>query len=224
MMGNKGDQKMSDLDKRYEAIRAERDKLEPKRKELKERIEAIKAERIACAENGETEKYRSLSNELHQVEDDLFVTERRLAKLQAAPFSVEEILAAWSQYNERYADEIEAKMKQFAKVKADLLDAYIAMLDTQEKALSVRKHLFDYMGSEDQQKGINTMLPIKKSIPCRDTMNSGRIGLISMTGLRIGDPDFVYFASAHAIKHNIDCLQMYKDEALSRAVSIIELD
>lgn len=221
---NRNDQmaKIAELDKRYEAVKAERIELEARQEKLKEKIGELESKRLACAESGRTDEYRALMDELRKTEDELFVADKRLEKLRRAPIEKDEILDAWKQYDECFSEEISAQIRQYAKLKEELLAVYGEMLDAQEKALSVRKHLYEFLGADDRDQTINEMLPIRKTIPCRTERDSNHAGLVLLPGIRIQDPDFVFYASDCAAQIGYNGSSFLPDNPLLRAVMIIE--
>ena len=199
MIGKNENKSLNELEERYAAYQKEQTDLHERLDQLSKQISEMNDERIRSAEDGETEKYRALADEVRKLEDEKFVAEKRLAKLQSTPpFSLDEIRAAWKKYHDKYSGDFSTKLDKFKKAKDDFLALYGEMLETQDESSKIRNKLISYMGASYKDKPADFLLPMIR-IPFYYHQANGVS--LHMGGLRCADADFLFFYHDYLLSH-----------------------
>lgn len=191
---------IEEIDRLAELRRGEIAEMAARAEELPAKIAVADEKVSAAAEAGDRGAFEIASRELDTLKREQEFIRIRLNKLRtSAAVDPDRITAAWNEYRTRYDVRMEKAIAEFEKARRKMLDAYSAMVELQTESSTIRKRFGAYDGTV--ATSLTARFPAKMIPLSNVSMQS--VGLLSMGGTILKDPDAVYYLSDY-VKNSAD--------------------
>lgn len=117
--------------------------------EMKKQLEQITADKLAAADRGDLDEYKSLEAKWRELDAELFVLTRSMNALDR-PVPVEEIEKAWHEYAKSYSAKARKNYSDYLKACRVLAKIYKDMIVDQTRALATRSEAAEMAGEAPQ--------------------------------------------------------------------------
>ena len=171
--------KIDKLEKMHEAYMNERKSLEAKIHGLEARIEECRAAAETAAAAGDVDAYKAAKSEIADLEGTLFVYRK---KYVTSPITPEMAMAAWVEYSNGYAPEMQKKVAAYEKSRSAACDDFEDAVVCQNNALLTRERLAKVSGVATEEFSLPVAIEDKSAeVP---------------QNIRMRGPEFAYFAGS----------------------------
>ena len=215
---------IEELDRQAAAVIAKKNELTGKEAELVKQVEELKATAQAQAEGGQLDSFKTTDKARQDAEAELYVTRAQLAKLaKNNPVTAEDAATAWGEYAGKYNKNLAKMLSDYETRRAELLNAYKAMLDAQAEACAVRERLAGYIGIKPAEINLYDS-PAERAfpcatIPCRSGIDKN--GLASTMGIGLKDPDAVFYFCHYAINNKLTGIDTANSKEAARINAVL---
>lgn len=190
------------IEKFDEMIRKSKEALDAVNAEIKallQRDSEIDAEIAAAAEAGDVALYKANKAAKDDVAISLHVKRTRADKL-SKPVTKEDAFAAWDNYVGGHNKKLKKALADFAAERDKFNAMYAALVDLQNEACVAREHLAAAVDVDPDSFKMDT-------IPCASGLET--LGLLSLGGSNIKDPDANYYLACYSRKTGRNLLALY---------------
>ena len=132
--------KIEDLEKLSKENQLKKQSISEEINNLMQRESELIAAANEAAAAGEVETYEAKVKEKERVSTAIFVKRTQLAKLEK-PFTVSEVLDAWTDYTERYNKNFKKKWAEYSRALQDLRAVYLDLSKKQNELLLMRQRV-----------------------------------------------------------------------------------
>jgi len=167
-----------------------------------------------AAENGDAASYKAISSEVSDIETEVYCLNAQRKKMESDPaVPMETIEDAWGSFLSEYERDLRKITDRFEKRRNEMIEAFGEMLAIRENILDIHARLSKCCGAELGRKA--------SSLPLVTYANSGPVGLLTMGGVSLRDPDAVYYLSNYARRNNIPQIELVQNAEVQRVTKIL---
>lgn len=139
--------KLADLKKKFADAMQIKDRKAEELGAIKQQLEEVSAAKLAAADRGDLETYKTLEEQERDLNARIFVGSRNINALEH-PVSSDDVRSAWWDYAKEHDANIKREYKDFLKSCGELAETYKKIVAAQKKALEEREAVAAMIGEE----------------------------------------------------------------------------
>ena len=172
-------------------------------------VESIQPEIDGAAQAGNLPAYAEKTKQLVDAETALEFARLQVNKIQTAPpVPMEAAKEAWEAYAEAYNEEMEQMHAEYTEQKKALCALYRRMIEKQLEMIRIQQRFNQYTNRDKKDK---QTFPAYR-MPCMQKLDINRpVGMLSMWGTALHDPDALFALSEHCINKRMDAGRVFED-------------